>query len=117
MQKKKSAALEMHDALRLALVEGLQKLESNGHHEHVLLGVVNVAEIECLTQDCVVQAIKHFAQAKIVVDIECESPNVNAQTGLKTPSDGFRVEILLISVVFYFNLLSVNGIGFVKQCL
>ena len=47
----------------------LEELEANSHHEHVLFGVVDVTEIERLTEGGVVQVFKHLAEAKVVVDV------------------------------------------------
>ena len=48
----------------------LDQLDAECHHEQVLFGVVEVAEIEGVAKGSVVQRLEHLAETKVVVDIE-----------------------------------------------
>ncbi len=96
----------------------LEELETKCHHEQALFGVVNVTEIESLTESGVIQVLKHLAETKVVIDVKGdEIQQVNTESSLKTPSNALGVEILVSSSVFQLSLLTVNGIGLVKQSL
>jgi hypothetical protein len=48
----------------------LEQLDAQRHNEHVLFGVVDVTEVEGFAKSGLVKGIKHFAQAKVVVDVK-----------------------------------------------
>ena len=97
-----------------------KELVTDGHHEHVLFGVVDIGEIESFAKLSVVKFVEHLAQSEVVVDVEGDSlQNVNTQAGLHTPRDGFGVEILVGGgvVLVQFELLTVKSIGLIIQRL
>ena len=99
-------------------VNGLEELDAQGHHKHILSGMVDVAEIEGLTEGGVIQALKHVANTEVVVDIEGETlQQVAAEAGLKAPSNALRIEILVGGDVVDIILLPVKGIGLVEHGL
>ena len=78
----------------LLFVAKSEELESDGHQELALSGIVDVdvAEVEIVIHGGGTQVVEDFAQAEVVVDVEGDAPEeVDADAGLQAPGDGFFI--------------------------
>ena len=114
----------MGRSLLLLFVAKSEELESDGHQELALSGVVDidVAEVEIVIHGGGTQVVEDFAQAEVVVDVEGDTPEeVDADAGLQAPGDGFGVESLithsLLLLWVHRGFLPVDGVGLVIQGL
>ena len=69
--------------LYISITLKLDELDTKSHHEHILLGGIDIGEIKCITQSSIVQSIKHLAETKIVINVKSNKIyHINANTCL-----------------------------------
>ena len=77
------------------------ELVTDCHHEEVLLGLVDVAEVDVLAEFCTFDVVlaDHLADAEVVVDVEGDFlEDVEADASLNAPCNAVGVECLLAFV-------------------